>query len=134
MDELEIERSIRRAFRDIGGPLSGRVELHFEIIRRIGALAVAWRQEAAYEYPMPNFRGEGHYGYVDVVWMSDSTPTIAFEVDSCFRTKSLRKLAQLPAPHKVWVYFGMRCASEFMAQAGAGDSIRLVDLYHTSLR
>jgi hypothetical protein len=42
-------------------------------------------------------------GLLDVVWLSDLEPIVAFEIDRRFRLKSIRKLLNIPAKYRIWI-------------------------------
>jgi hypothetical protein len=51
----------------------------------------------------PGLQEKDYPGLLDVVWVSDLEPIVAFEIDHRFRLKSIWKLLNVPAKYKIWI-------------------------------
>ncbi|CAN5490991.1 hypothetical protein BH10PSE3_BH10PSE3_04530 [soil metagenome] len=80
---------------------------HNILQRRIQALGTSLSYEARIEVPTP-YLDQNRSGRVDVVWNAPpGGRSIAFEIDSWWRKKSLKKLIHMSATHQpVSIYYG----------------------------
>jgi hypothetical protein len=83
-----------------------KAELHTFFQDEIAALASEFYLAPEKEFVLPNFRGNHHNGYIDVVWAIGSIPIVAIEIDSALREKSVKKLLASNANLLFWVYYG----------------------------
>jgi hypothetical protein len=91
-----------------------KVELHQFLQKKIAALGNEFFLVPEKEFVLPNFRGDKHNGYIDVVWAIGSIPIVAIEIDSALREKSVRKLLASNANFLFWVYYGNRPFEPFV--------------------
>jgi predicted DNA-binding protein YlxM (UPF0122 family) len=54
----------------------------------------------------PSIINETNIGFLDVVWLSESKPIVAFEIDDHFYVKSIWKLLNINAEFRYWIYYG----------------------------
>jgi hypothetical protein len=91
------------------------LEYHNALQRHLAALAATfdcqgWTESAAL-FDDPDHSAENAppiqlAGRVDVVWSRRRLPVAVFEIDSTVKPRSLQKLKEAAAAHKLWVYFG----------------------------
>lgn len=101
--------------------------LHRRVQGEIAKLAQQFGFTAIKEYVLPAFRGDRD-GRLDVVWTHGKLPVIAFEIDSCFRRKSIHKLLTVNAEFRYWVYFGESDRNADVKQIDTEQKIRVVHL------
>jgi hypothetical protein len=82
---------------------------HYILQRRLKALGKRLGYEARLEYPTP-WIDHHKTGRVDVVWTApDGGRSIAIEIDTCWRRKSITKLLFMAETHQpVWIFLGRR--------------------------
>jgi len=127
LDEKTIEALLFEGYLETLKKSSGRRELHTRLKRKIADLASYFGLRAVREYRLKKARDDGRDALVDVVWLSGSTPVAAFEIDSRLRTKSLRKLLDIPAKFRFWIYNGLKDPTSFVSEI---DLERLVRVMH----
>jgi hypothetical protein len=105
---------------------TSRLESHNLLKKKIVDLASSFGLRAVKEYLLEERRDDGRRQFTDVVWLCNSTPIAAFEVDSSLRTKSLRKLLAIPAEFRFWIYYGLKDPLSFVSKIDAKQLIRLI--------
>ena len=82
---------------------------HYILQRRLKALGLRLGYDAKLEYPTP-WIDRHKTGRVDVVWTAlDGGRSIAMEIDTCWRAKSITKLLFMAKTHlPVWIFLGSR--------------------------
>ena len=112
MNKLSLpnEQTIRTYIEEIyvRGVELGKTKLEFHpfLQNKIAALANEFLLTPGKEFVIPGFRGDGHDGYIDVVWAIGLIPIVAIEIDSALREKSIKKLLASNANLLFWVYYG----------------------------
>lgn len=127
-DEQLVKISIADACIQVTGQEHGAIKLHTLLQRTIACLSSRFALSAETEYVLPGFRGERD-GHLDVVWKYGSIPVVAFEIDSAYRIKSLRKLIAVNANLRFWIYFGI---ADGEAIARRIDPIGIIRVIHLS--
>lgn len=82
---------------------------HYILQRRLKALGQRLGYTARLEYPTP-WTDRHKAGAVDVVWTAPAGGrSIAIEIDTCWRAKSITKLLFMAQTHQpVWIFLGRR--------------------------
>ena len=104
-----------------------RIEFHPFLQNKIAALANEFFLTPQKEYVLPDFRGDNHNGYIDVVWAIGSIPIVAIEIDSALREKSVKKLLASNANLLFWVYYG---TSPFRSLVNSVDIAGRIKVIH----
>jgi hypothetical protein len=101
-----VDRIHAEIFRPLAAEDHGQF-FHNILQRRISALGTLLSYEARLEFPTP-YLDQNRSGRVDVVWNArDGGRSIAFEIDSWWRKKSLKKLVHMSTTHQpVLIYYG----------------------------
>jgi hypothetical protein len=108
-----------------------KIEFHTFLKNKIAALANKFFLTPEKEYVLPDFRGDNHNGYIDVVWAIGSIPIVAIEIDSALREKSVKKLLASNANLLFWVYYGV---SPFEPLVNSVDIAGRIKVLHFPLR
>src|SRR3989344_1239276 len=101
-----IESKIYNICNEVFCNINDRRVIHQLLQTKIYQLAQDFNYKAWREFRIPNVRDDGRDGLIDVVWFKVMKPFIAFEIDSSFRSKSIKKLLAISAPYKFWIYYG----------------------------
>lgn len=64
---------------------------------------------------------------LDVMWMNHFE-SIAFEIDSAFRKKSINKLSKAQADYKIWIYCGEKDVNNFLHKFDGVEEIKVINL------
>jgi len=107
---------------------TSRREFHTEMQHRIFQLAERFNLKSLNEYWVPNIRADGRGGLIDVVWLADSRPVTAFEIDSSPRYKSIKKLLSIDVPFPFWVYYGSKYSTQFIHRYDFENRIQVIQL------
>lgn len=99
-------------YAEIFEPLSDTdnpLHYHYILQRRLKALGQRLGYDARLEYPTP-WIDRHRTGRVDVVWTApEGGRSIAIEIDTCWRRKSITKLLYMAQTHQpVWIFLGRR--------------------------
>ena len=103
-----------------------KIELHPFLQEKIAALATEFFLTPEKEFVLPNFRGNRHNGYIDVVWAIGSIPIVAIEIDSALREKSVRKLLASNANLLFWVYYGNHPFEPLVNSIDVADRVKVL--------
>ena len=103
-----------------------KIETHPFLQEKIAALASEFFLTPDKEFVLPNFRGDRHNGYIDVVWVVGSIPIVAIEIDSALREKSVRKLLASNANLLFWVYYGNRAFEPLVNSIDVAGRIKVL--------
>jgi len=113
-------------------PDSGQ-SLHWRLQDGVAKLARQFGFTANREYVLPGFRGDRD-GRLDVVWIHNRLPAVAFEIDSGFRRKSIQKLLTVKAELRFWVYYGKSSRNAAVQQIDVEQRVRVVHLQKRSVK
>ena len=107
--------------------------LHWRLQDRVAKLARQFGFTANREYVLPGFRGDRD-GRLDVVWIHNRLPVVAFEIDSSFRRKSIQKLLTVKAELRFWVYYGRSSRNVAVQQIDVEQRVRVIHLQKRSVK
>jgi hypothetical protein len=97
----DIERAISFHYEKISKICGSKMELHIILQDFIYNMARSFSCFAIKEYKcFDNERGK-----IDVIWKKKKRILCAFEIDSSYRQKSIRKLKGINAENKIWVVY-----------------------------
>lgn len=109
---------------------ASRLETHNLLTQIVADLASQFGLQAVAEYSL--LCPDGIERFIDVVWLSGSRPIAAFEVDSSLRAKSLKKLLNISAKFRFWVYYGRNDPTSFVGNIDSENRIIIVCTHPTS--
>jgi len=109
---------------------ASRLETHDLLTQIVADLASQFGLQAVGEYSLQC--PDGIERFIDVVWLSGSRPIAAFEVDSSLRAKSLKKLLNISAKFRFWVYYGRKDPTSFVGNIDSENRITIVCTHQTS--
>jgi hypothetical protein len=109
---------------------ASRLETHNLLTQIVADLASQFGLQAVGEYSLQC--PDGIERFIDVVWLSGSRPIAAFEIDSSLRAKSLKKLLNISAKFRFWVYYGQKDPASFVGNIDSENRIIIVCTHHTS--
>lgn len=109
---------------------ASRLETHDLLTQIVADLASQFGLQAVGEYSLQC--PDGIERFIDVVWLSDSRPIAAFEVDSSLRAKSLKKLLHISAKFRFWVYYGQKDPTSFVGNIDSENRITIACTHQTS--
>ena len=119
---------IKRISEKILWKILNRRQFHDAIQQSITNLANSFNLKGLSEYRVNNVRADGRGSLIDVVWLANWRPIVAFEIDSSFRIKSIKKLLTVEALFRVWVYYGTKDATFLIQKYDPKNLIRVVQL------
>ena len=125
---------IRRISEEISRKSLNRRQFHDALQSSITNLANNFNLKGLSEYRVDSVRAGGRAGLIDVVWLADLKPVAAFEIDSSFRIKSIKKLLSVEVPFRVWVYYGTKDATFLIQKYDPENLIRVVQLENIRFR
>jgi hypothetical protein len=126
-DDESVRASIVETYNQITRHSETTQKLHYVFQRSVAHLSSRFALGAQIEYVLPRFRGDRD-GRLDVVWKYGTIPVVAFEIDSVFRAKSLRKLLAINANLRYWMYIGDRNVEAFVSGIDPIGIIRVIEL------
>jgi hypothetical protein len=103
-------------------------KFHNDIQNYLHELSKKYNYISKKEYSIkdiPNFRGK--YGLIDIVWYN-SNKSIAIEIDSCARVKSIIKLLNSNMDIKLWVIYGNEKCKQKLEELDENGEIIYIDL------
>jgi hypothetical protein len=77
------------------------LKFHYNLQYSLVKKAAYYELTGIQEYP--GIQENDLPGLLDVVWLSDLEPMVAFEIDRRFRLKSIWKLLNIPAKYRIWI-------------------------------
>jgi hypothetical protein len=128
LDKGEVETLVIGACAPFFGRARDKQELHTLLQRAIVTLSSNFGLIGVKEYVLPGFRGDRD-GRLDVVWLSKTTPAVAFEIDSGFRAKSFRKLLTVKADLLFWVCYGKTDLNPIVKRMNPAGIIHVIHLH-----
>jgi hypothetical protein len=127
-DEQLVKMAIAETCTQVIRQANTASRLHTLLQHAIARLASRFALKAESEYVLPGFRGDRD-GHLDVVWKYGAIPVIAFEIDSAYRAKSLRKLLAVNTNLRFWIYFGVGDNETIVRRI---DPIGMIRIIHVS--
>ena len=98
--KIELYNYINSHINNISRP----IDFHYYLQMHIAALARMYGYRSIIEYHIP--KGNTFSKFIDVVWVDKyKNIAVAIEIDSCLRTKSIKKLYNINAENKIWVLY-----------------------------
>lgn len=104
LDYTMLAKDANKIYRNSLNIENGNIK-HNTIQNEICELSQKYGYTFKKEFIVHNFRGEKSNGKIDVVWHKDGSPSVAFEIDSSVREKSIGKLLLFNG-EKIWIYYG----------------------------
>ena len=94
--------------------------VHNQLQRELGsAIAERYKLEVKYEYKIYCIPGEYHNGYIDMVFYRGVKRVMAIELDSGYKERSLKKLAAVEFPHRLWICYAKKHKPEKLERLAA---------------
>jgi hypothetical protein len=133
MESIDLDGLVRRVeacYDTIKAHACSKMEFHRNYQRMLVALAPDFGCVGEAEFEVPEMGGE-HRGFIDVAWLRGSKITLAIEIDSASRKKSLKKLGKMSDCERLWIYYGQRSDVELRQRLEFPQRVRLVCLPYT---
>lgn len=129
----KVEQAVKTACEQVLAELESGQSLHWRLQDGVAKLARQFGLTANKEYVLPGFRGDRD-GRLDVVWLHNRLPAVAFEIDSSFRRKSIQKLLTVKAELRFWVYYGKSSRNAAVQQIDVEQRVQVIRLQKRSVK
>jgi predicted DNA-binding protein YlxM (UPF0122 family) len=89
---------------------------HSELQKLLADKSVLFNLSSRREYP--TIINNEKYGFLDLVWLDEQKPIVAFEIDSNFYINSVWKLLNINADLRFWIYYNQMTEDELFIFRG----------------
>ncbi|USK71251.1 hypothetical protein [Peribacillus asahii] len=102
----------------------GNVEFHNNLRKYLSMIAVEFDYTGKTKYKIDSKK------HIDVVWLDDlENVRWAFEIDGGQRKRSIKRLSDMVADNKIWIYYGNpNKLGDFIKQTDPSNSFLLLNL------
>lgn len=134
LEEDTLIKDITNAFEEIvdfinqesGGLFIGQKQRFHDMVQdELTNLAQQYGFHGQKEYFVERL-GIERNGKIDVAWHSSNGVEVVIEIDSIARKKSVDKLLNSKAPHKIWLFYGIEYPTEYIQE----DTKKEIKLIH----
>lgn len=97
-----------------------RRDFHPFIVRKIADLSKRYDLQSKMQVPISE-NGD-RFSYIDVLWLLDSSPLVAFDINTSFRLRNLWKLKKFDVPYRNYVFFGELTPEQYLTIKAIDDT------------
>lgn len=97
-----------------------RNSFHSLMIQKVADLSKKYDLQSKTEFLFT--QNDGSQPYIDVLWLLDSIPLVAFELNTSFRFRSVWTLKNFEAPYRNYVFFGKLTPEQYMTLKAIDDT------------
>jgi hypothetical protein len=100
-----------------------RNSFHSGMIQKVADLSKKYDLQSKTEFLFT--QNNGTQPYIDVLWLLDSIPLVAFELNTSFRFRSVWTLKNFEAPYRNYVFFGKLTPEQYMTLKAIDDTNKI---------
>ncbi|MGV8088111.1 MAG: helix-turn-helix domain-containing protein [Methanomicrobiales archaeon] len=97
-----------------------RREFHPFMVRKIADLSKRYDLQSKTQVPIS--KNGDRFSYIDVLWLLDGSPLVAFDINTSFRLRNLWKLKNFEVPYRNYVFFGELTHEQYLTIKAIDDT------------